>query len=186
MIGDLLLLFLALGGLALSLTRPGWSDLTLIFGPMTLAILLVFLVRAFRQRRPVPRHVVVDGSNLIYWKDGPPSLLPVKAALQVLQSRGFRPGVIFDANVGYKIGARYQDDRHLARQLNLPADRVLVMPKGVPADEYILKAARDLGAPVVSNDRYRDWAAAFPEVVEPGKLIRGGWRNDDVWLENER
>ena len=92
-------------------------------------------------------------------------------------------GVMFDANAGYKLQDRYQDDRHMARQLRLPEDRVLVVPKGVPADQYILTAARDLGARVVTNDRYRDWLERFPEAAEPGFLIRGGASEaGEVWL----
>jgi len=36
---------------------------------------------------------------------------------------------------------------------------------------------------VVSNDRFRDWAEAHPEVLEPGRLIRGGFRGGKLWLE---
>lgn len=187
MVLDLLLFAGSALALFLALTRDGWGDLVLLAGPMALGSLgLVLWNLRRRPRGRTHRHVVIDGSNLIYWQDETaPSLVPVKAAVTVLQARGLRPGVIFDANVGYKIGDRYRDDRILARQLDLPEDRVLVVPKGVPADQYILKAARDLSAPVVTNDRYRDWAEHFPEVADPGKLIRGGWRNGDLWLDNE-
>ena len=51
----------------------------------------------------------------------------------------------------------------------------MAVPKGSPADQHILTAARDLGARVVSNDRFRDWSDAFPEVREPGRLVRGDY-----------
>jgi len=35
----------------------------------------------------------------------------------------------------------------------------------------------------VTNDRYRDWAEAHPEIKEPGHLIKGGYRDGKVWLD---
>jgi hypothetical protein len=36
-------------------------------------------------------------------------------------------------------------DGAMGRALGLPKDRVMVLPKGVPADPYILTSARDFG-----------------------------------------
>lgn len=36
----------------------------------------------------------------------------------------------------------------------------------------------------MTNDRYRDWQADFPEVAAPGFLIRGGVRDGAVWLQD--
>ena len=35
----------------------------------------------------------------------------------------------------------------------------------------------------MTNDRYRDWTEAHPEVAEPGHLIRGGMQDGKVWLQ---
>jgi len=51
------------------------------------------------------------------------------------------------------------------------------------ADSYLLTVARDDNAPIVTNDRYRDWADDFPEIARPGRLIRGGYRNGTLWLD---
>lgn len=144
---------------------------------------LVLLGRALIRRtaRPAGRRVIIDGSNVMFWNGGTPALETVDAVVRDLAGRGFLPGVIFDANAGYKIANRYQDDAELAQRLGLPADRVLVVPRGTPADVIILKTARALKAPVVTNDRFRDWAADYPEVAEPGFLIRGGLRDGKVW-----
>ena len=91
---------------------------------------------------------------------------------------------VFDANVGYKTIGRYLHNGELAKQLGLPEDRVLVVPKGTQADPYLLITARDLGARVVTNDRFRDWVEAHPEVCEPGLLIRGGYHEGKLWLED--
>lgn len=133
--------------------------------------------------RRVERWILVDGSNVMHWKDEVAQLATVCDVVQALTARGFSPGVMFDANVGYKVGNRYQDDLELAQRMGLPEDRVLVVTKGTPADPYLLKCARDLGARVVTNDRFRDWAADHPQVREPGFLIRGGYRNGKLWFD---
>lgn len=176
------LLVLSLIGVGLALVLPQARDLVLLAGPMALASLILLL----RGRRRAPkdlRHVVIDGSNVLHWRGEVPDMGAVREVIGALAAQGFTPGVMFDANVGYKIGTRYQDDRAIARQVGLPVDRVLVVPKGVVADQYILQAARQLAAPIVSNDRYRDWAEAHPEVMEPGRVIRGGYRDGRLWLD---
>ena len=35
----------------------------------------------------------------------------------------------------------------------------------------------------MTNDRYRDWAEAHPELSAPGYLIRGGYRAGKLWLD---
>ena len=41
-----------------------------------------------------------------------------------------------------------------------------------------------MDAPIVTNDRYRDWAGEYPEIAEPGRLIRGGYRDGVLWLDD--
>ena len=120
-------------------------------------------LRALRPR-PGP-WILIDGSNVLHWRDGQPEMATVHLVVQELTQRGFSPGVMFDANVGYKIGDRYQDDAELARQLGLPA------------------AARNLNARVVTNDRFRDWTEPHPEVLTPGFLIRGGFGKSGLWFD---
>lgn len=179
--------FLSLAGLVIAVAFPAFSDLMLLAGPCLVASLWL-LWRAGKKKdhasAPAKHHVIIDGSNVMHWQDGKPSLDPVIGVVGLLTEQGLTPGVIFDANAGYKTHDRYQDDGDMARCLGLPEDRVLVVPKGVQADPYILKAARDLGARVVTNDRYRDWQADFPEVARPGFLIRGGMREGAVWLND--
>ena len=93
--------------------------------------------------------------------------------------------VMFDANVGYHLSGEFMNDAAMSKLLKLPKDRVLVAPRGTPADEMILQAARDLGARIVTNDRYRDWVEAFPEITDPGYLIQGRYQQGDVKLLTE-
>lgn len=165
--------------LAAALTLPGLSDWALLAAPCLIASAWLLL----RGRGSAPAIVVVDGSNVMHWGGGEPSLAPVRAVVASMKAGGFRPCVIFDANAGYRLEGRYRGDRALAGMLGLPERRVMVVPKGTPADPYILQAARNLGARVVSNDRYRDWAADYPEVQAGDLLVRGGYRDGELWLD---
>lgn len=133
-------------------------------------------------RKDAPRWIVVDGSNVMHWDGGTPKIETVRAVLAELLARGYTPGVVFDANAGYLLTGRYRHDHALGRMLDLPEDRVMVVPKGTVADTIVLAAAKDLSARIVTNDRYRDWSDAYPEVLEPGFLIRGGVRDGVVWV----
>ncbi len=192
MILPLLLLIISAIGVAVAFFVPGMTDFVMLAGPMTLASLWIFLRRArnlaprskdWHFGRQTPKWVVIDGSNVMHWKDGEPQIETVRAVVKKLTAAGFSPGVVFDANAGYKLLGKYKHDHAFGRMLGLPEDRVMVVNKGNPADPTILEAARDLGARVVSNDRFRDWAERFPEVTKPGHVIAGGYRDGQLWLE---
>ena len=182
MIVPLLLMLLALAGLAVALILPEWRDLILLAGPVALASLYL-LIRAWRGRLPRRPHILIDGSNVMHWKEGGPDIATVRDVVSILVRMGYDPGVVFDANVGYKVAGRYKHDQAMGRMLGLPADKVLVAGKGTQADPLLLAAARDLGARIVSNDRYRDRAAAHPEVMRRDFLVRGGYRDGALWLD---
>ncbi|MCA0919765.1 NYN domain-containing protein [Pseudooceanicola nanhaiensis] len=160
---------------------PALADLMIPAMAAALAA-LVLLLAALRDRLR-RRPVLVDGSNVMHWRKGTPSFDTLREVLVLLRKQGYRPGIVFDANAGYKLSDRYMTDRDMARELGLPVNRVLVVPRGEPADPTLLHAARDMGAAVVTNDRFRDWAESYPEVAEPGFLIRGGVRDGQIWLE---
>jgi len=136
--------------------------------------------RTFDKSAPV---VLLDGSNIMHWRSGEPDLEPVREVVDNLSRRGFRTGVVFDANAGYKLEGRYRHHEVLARKLGLPQDLVMVVNKGEPADLMILRVAQDFGARVVTNDRFRDWADRFPKVAEPGFLISGRYRHGALQLD---
>ncbi|KPA23287.1 Zc3h12a-like Ribonuclease NYN domain protein [Shimia sp. SK013] len=169
-----------------------------------IAVLLVFLLMMFllsrllrfllyRDRRRQPEAqpepaktrstVIVDGSNVMYWKGGAPNLDTLIEVLDSLRSKNLKLGVMFDANAGYLVSESYMHDSAFATRLGLSAENVLVVPKGTPADKTILLAARDMDARVVTNDQFRDWAEEYPEVEKEGFLIKGGYRKGTLWLE---
>lgn len=150
---------------------------------------LILLGLTYRARRkPVveaERQVVlVDGSNVMHWQDNAPNLEPVQMVVRTLIDEGLKPGVVFDANAGYKLVGRFLGEREFARLLSVPRDQILVVPKGTQADPFLLLSARDFGARIVTNDRFRDWAEDHPEVRKPGQLIRGGVRDGRLWLQD--
>ena len=180
----LMFLLVSLAGVIVAFALPGWSDILLLSGPMALASLYL-LLRALPAKPRRASQVILDGSNVMYWRDGKPDIGTVRAVLDLAAARGMTPGVVFDANAGYLLFDKYVGDRAFAKILKLPRDRILVVPKGTPADPTILTAARDLGARVISNDRFRDWVEDFPELAEPSQLIRGGYRNGALWLDTD-
>lgn len=184
MVVPLLLLLLSLAGIAAALLIPGYGDLVLLAGPSAVAAFLLWLRAAWVRRRRARDWILIDGSNVMHWKDNTPQLDTLREVIAHLAGLGRVPAVIFDANAGYLLAGRYQDDRAMARALGLPEERVLVVPKGVVADSYLLSVARDHGAPIVTNDRYRDWARDYPEIAAPGRLLRGGYRDGALWLDD--
>ena len=176
----LVLLSLALAGLGV---QPGRSDLLLVALPSLLASLYLLARAALHPKAKAPKWIVIDGSNVMHWADNRPQVATLRAVIDHLTRLGFAPGVVFDANAGYKLSDHYQHDFALGRLLGLPEDRVLVVAKGTQADPILLSAARDLGARIVSNDRFRDWTEDHPEVNDPGHLVRGGFRDGKLWLD---
>lgn len=154
---------------------------------LTLAALIAVGLWRLRSRRAgvsdrSTRPILIDGSNVMYWKNETPDLEVVRNLVAALEENGHPAGVVFDANVGYKIGDRYMNDAALADLLGVSVEQVLVSPKGTPADRFLLQASRDMDAPIVSNDRFRDWADEFPEITSPARLIRGGFRDGNLSL----
>ncbi len=190
MIAPFVLLLASLAGIAAALVLPGFSDLLLLAVPCAAASLYLFAV-AYRRRPTKPRKtvhgpqkwIVIDGSNVMHWKDGSPQIAPLRDVVQHLVSLGYTPGVVFDANAGHLITGRYQHHAAMSQLVGLPEDQVMVVDKGTPADPTILAAARDYGARIVTNDRYKDWAEQHPEVRKAGQLIRGGYLNGKLWLD---
>jgi hypothetical protein len=184
----LILLILSLTSAALAYATEN-ATLTLWLAVSVLAAIaaLYLLVRAVlgRSGGGGKTAVVIDGSNVMHWNGEVARLAPLREVIAALQAKGFEPGIIFDANAGYKLADRYLDDGDFAKLLKLRADRVLVVPKGEPADPTILASAREMGAKIVTDDRFRDWAGDFPEVTEPGHLVRGGYRDGVLWLDDE-
>jgi hypothetical protein len=154
--------------------------LTLVFVALGLIALASIW---FARRHAPPNWIVVDGSNVLYWDQNHPKMETVVKVCRALETQGYAPVVWFDANVGYLISDRFLREAELAVRLNLPKTQVFLAGKDTPADPWVLAQARDLKARIVSNDRYREWVAAHPEVEEPGLLLRGRLVDGTVLLD---
>ena len=119
---------------------------------------------------------------MIYWLDNTPQLAPLLQVVHDVSRRGLKPGVVFDANVGYKLTGKFMGERDLSRLLSLPTDQILVVPKGTQADPFLLETARDLKARIVTNDRFRDWTDRYPDVAKPERLVTGTMLGGQVRL----
>ncbi len=158
------------------------ADGFLLLLPMALAAILLAAL-AWLRRRTRRGLAVIDGSNVMYWKTGTPSLEPVAEVIAALRAAGYEAGVMFDANAGYLLNGKYMHDEAFERQSGLRRARVTVVPKGMQADPYLLGFAQKTGAAVVSNDRFRDRIDDFPALLAPGRLVRGGYRDGRLWLD---
>jgi len=166
-----------------ALLLPGYDALLLLAVPCAIAAFILWLRAALSGKKAEPNWILIDGSNVMYWRDNTPQIETLREVIAYLKQHRHTPAVIFDANAGYLLAGKYQDDHIMAKHLGLTEDRVLVVPKGTIADSYLLTVARDFDAPIVTNDRYRDWADDYPEIAAPGRLIRGGYRDGALWLD---
>ena len=177
----------SLAGIGASLVFPSLHVLLLFASTSavgSLILLLAALLRSWVRGLRRSRHwIFVDGSNVMHWKGAGAEIETVREVVDRLTDLGYMPGVVFDANAGYKLRGRYLSGAAMAKLLGLSASRVFVVPKGTPADPMLLAAARDANAQIVTNDRFRDWAEIHPEVAEAGYLVRGEYRAGRLWLE---
>ncbi|WP_299566766.1 hypothetical protein [uncultured Sulfitobacter sp.] len=119
------------------------------------------------------RTLLVDGSNVLYWRGAGPDMETVRLVTDALRMRGHVPLVLFDHSVG-----RIRGDRALHDALDLRADAVRVMPRGTPADGALLAHADAEGLQIVSRDRFRVWASEVPNLrrnwLVTGRIEKGG------------
>ena len=201
MIVPLILLIISLAGVGAASAIEIFSDLNLIAVPSVVASAYLLIRARLRHVQPDQRrrrkigqsrgawlksdqqYIIVDGSNVMHWNDGTPQLETLREVVHQLVARGFDPGVVFDANAGYLLTGKYQHHGAMGKLLGLSEERIMVVDKGNPADPTILAAAKDLGARIVTNDRYKDWADTHPEVHTSGHLVRGGYVAGKLWLD---
>lgn len=127
--------------------------------------------RAHRPRRyriPRQRHsgkALVDGSNVAHSSEGGEArLYNIELVVEKLKANGFEPIVVTDAAL------RHQIDRAAQYEALIEAGQIRQAPAGTDADWFILSFARELDAHIVSNDRFRDRLASFPDARE--RMIR--------------
>ena len=109
-------------GLIAAFAVPDLADLVMLAGPIFLASLYLVLrarlaasdkwpkaADAPPTKRPkkTKRYIVIDGSNVLHWKDNTPQIETLREVIRRVEALGYTPGVVFDANAGYKISGKY-------------------------------------------------------------------------------
>ena len=121
--------------------------------------------------------VVVDASNVAHYvknENGQPQMSNILAAVKALEESEDEFVIIADASLRHDI-----DDKKFLQLLE--SDNVEEVPAGNDADHFILEIASNERAKVLSNDKFRDYAAEFryiasmriPFVIEKGRLTFG-------------
>ncbi len=120
--------------------------------------------------------VVVDGSNVAHSSVGERARLAnLTAVCDKLRGEGYEPLVLVDAALRHQI-----DDRASYERL-VESGAIRQAPAGTDADYFSLAFARELDASIVSNDRFRDRAKAFPDAAQ--RLIKYMDLKGEVVLE---
>ena len=120
--------------------------------------------------------VIIDGSNVAHSSEGEVALLDnIKLVSEKLREEGFDPIVLVDAAL------RHQIDKESEFEQLVDSGWIKQAPAGTDADYFILSFARELGADIVSNDRFRHRKDAFPETRE--RMIRYMIVNGEVVFE---
>lgn len=128
-------------------------------------------------QKPSTRVALIDASNVAHSSEGDRvRLANVLAVRDKLLEEGFEPIIMADAALRHQI-----DDRGTYERL-VDAGTIRQAPAGTDADYFILSFARELGAQVVSNDRFRDREKQFPEARE--SVIRYMIIGDEVVFEH--
>lgn len=170
-------------GTVAAMTLPAASDWLLLSVPCLIAGAIILFQEWTSRTSPAQSWIIIDGSNVMHWLDGTAQIKPLRDVIALLQDHDYIPGIVFDANAGYKLEDRYLGADALAHALGLSPEQVMVVPKGEPADATILAAARDHAVRIVTNDRFRDWADSFPQISQSATLVRGGYRDGAIWLD---
>lgn len=117
--------------------------------------------------------VVIDGANVAYEErsaGGKPKLSNLLRVRGELEERGYEAVILVDASLKYDI-----DDQEQLEKL-IQSQQVRQVPAGTDADYFIIQFADQLDALIVTNDRYKDYAAQYPWIPErrlPYMIVKG-------------
>ncbi len=121
----------------------------------------------------MPRHVVVDGSNLATEGRSVPSLKQLNEAVLAYMSEN--PDalitVVVDATFGHRIDAKEVAEFDAAVSNN----EIVAPPAGAigRGDAFVLSIANKVNATILSNDSYQEFHGTHPWLFDEGRLVGG-------------
>jgi hypothetical protein len=122
------------------------------------------------------RRAIIDASNVAHSGEGSAARTRyIRLMWDKLAEAGYEPIVVADAALRHQV-----DDAESYERL-VESGVVHQAPAGTDADYFILNFARELEAVIVSNDRFRDRLASFPELRR--RIVRYMILEDEVVLE---
>jgi hypothetical protein len=116
---------------------------------------------------------VADGANIAYIersRQGDPKVSNILAVRSALEKRGYEPIIIVDASLIYEIDDRAQLEALIDGQV------VHQVPAQTDADYFIIEAAEEHKAIIVSNDQYEPYLKENPWIEKrrvPLMIING-------------
>ena len=154
-----------------------------VIAVLGLLLLAVFLwLRRWPRISPAPsrQQIVVDGTNVMFWKDESAQISTLNTVLKRLRHEGYDPVVFLDASSRHHVGDKSLNARKFGEVLGLAADHLTVVPARTEADAQLLDYARQNRLAVVSNDRFRDRAREARNI----RLVKGHFRGNRLVLNN--
>ena len=121
----------------------------------------------------MPRHVVVDGSNLATEGRSVPSLKQLNEAVLAYMSEN--PDalitVVVDATFGHRIDAKEVAEFDAAVSNN----EIVAPPAGAigRGDAFVLSIANKVNATILSNDSYQEFHGTYTWLFDEGRLVGG-------------
>lgn len=126
-----------------------------------------------------PRQIVIDGTNVMFWRNEVAQLATLQLVLKRLRQEGLDPVVFLDASTRHHIKDRSMNEKKFARALGVTKNNLMIAPKGTEADQFLLEFAQSQKLSVVSNDRFRD----RPDAARNVKLIKGRFEGEKLVLK---
>ncbi|MGJ8543999.1 MAG: NYN domain-containing protein [Sulfitobacter sp.] len=125
-------------------------------------------------------NIVIDGTNVMFWRDETAQIATLQMVVNQLRQKGFTPMVFLDASSRHHMGDTSYNEAKFAQSLGLPRTQVTVCPAKTEADAFILEYAQPRKLPVVTNDNFRD----RPQAARNVRLIHGHFQGQRPVLKN--
>lgn len=116
-------------------------------------------------------NILIDGSNSLFWRGGQAQASLPEMLVHALRARRFAPHLYFDHSIGRHMQQSQLDD--LAQLAT-----VIIARRGSQADGLMLDACAGGRIQIVSNDKFRNWRDAYPNLrkdwLVSGRIGKGG------------